>query len=179
MLRNAIEALGKFLFFIAGLAMVSSVGLAFAAVVMRYVFNFSLEWIEEGARYLALLAAFLVAGPVLRERGHVALDLLTSGLTGKRHQIHRLVSNIVALLVGAAIFAWGMELVLQTYEFGLMTGSLQFPQWLPFSIVPLGMALLVVFAASEIVEAWGVLRAPAAPPDTNPNGPSGDALGQP
>jgi len=155
--QRAIDALAKVLYFISGMALVSSVGLAFAAVIMRYVFNFSLEWIEEGARYLALFAAFLAAGPVLRDRGHVALDLLTSGLTGIPQQIHRLAAHLVAMVAGAAIFAWGMDLVLQTYEFGLLTGSLQFPQWLPYAIVPLGMAFLVLFSLSEIIAAIGAI----------------------
>jgi TRAP-type C4-dicarboxylate transport system permease small subunit len=139
--------------------MLASVGLAFAAVIMRYVFNFSLEWIEEGARYLALLAAFVVAGPVLRNRGHVALDLLTSRLRGTHEQMHRFAVSLVALVVGAAIFVWGVVLVLQTYQYGLLTGSLHFPQWLPYSIVPLGMAILVLFSVSEMIAAIVAMRA--------------------
>lgn len=160
MFQRAIDTLAKVLYFISGMAMIASVGLAFAAVIMRYIFNFSLEWIEEGARYLALLSAFLVAGPVLRDRGHVALDLLTSGLTGIRQQLHCLAANLVALAAGAAIFIWGMDLLMQTYEFGLLTASLQFPQWLPYAILPLGMALLVLFSFSEILAAIGAMMSP-------------------
>lgn len=164
MFQRAIEILSRILFFIAGTAMIASVSLAFAAVIMRYIFNFSLEWIEEGARYLALFAAFLVAGPVLRDRGHIALDLLTGGLTGTRQHIHRLVSGLIAIAAGVAIFLWGMELWLQSYEYGLLTGSLQFPQWLPYSIVPLGMALLVLFAFAEVVVSLQAMREPTPSP---------------
>lgn len=164
MFQRAINVLEKTLYFLAAAGLVVSIGLAFTAVILRYIFNYSLEWIEEGARYLALFSALLVAGPVLRNRGHVALDLLTAGLTGARQQIHRLVVNAVALVVGAAICAWGMRLVLDTYEFGLRTGSLQFPQWLPYSIVPLGMALMVVFSFAEIIAAIDELRTGGAKP---------------
>jgi len=172
--HRAIDTLAKVLYFVSGVAMLASVGLAFAAVIMRYIFNFSLEWIEEGARYLALFSAFLVTGPVLRDRGHVALDLLTSGLTGIRQQIHRLAANLVALAVGAAILVWGIDLATQTYEFGLLTASLQFPQWLPYAIVPLGMGFLVLFSLSEILAAIGAMIWPkshvvagASPEDPN------------
>lgn len=180
MLQRAMNILERVLFFVSGFALLGSVGLAFAAVIMRYVFSFSLEWIEEGARYLALFAAFVAAGPVLRNRGHVALDLLTSGLRGSREQMHRLAVNLVAVVVGGAIFVWGIELVLQTYEYGLLTGSLQFPQWLPYSIVPIGMAILVLFGLSEMVAALLALR--TAPPSVSgrsgpPEGP-GTALGK-
>lgn len=169
MLQRATTILEKLLFFVAGAGLLASVGLAFAAVIMRYVFNFSLEWIEEGARYLALFAAFLVAGPVLRNGGHVALDLLTTGLSDTARQVHRLAVGVIALAVGAAIFAWGLRLVLDTLEYGLMTGSLQFPQWLPYSIVPLGMAILALFSLAEILAALDALRTGRTAPQGGPS----------
>ncbi len=160
MLQRTMNIIEKLLFLVAGLAMLASVGLAFAAVIMRYVFSFSLEWIEEGARYLALFAAFIAAGPVLRNKGHVALDLLVTGLTGARQQLHVFAVNLAAFIVGGAIFAWGAELALQTYEYGVLTASLQFPQWLPYSIVPLGMGILVLFSLAGMIAAIQAMSAP-------------------
>jgi C4-dicarboxylate transporter, DctQ subunit len=154
-LQRAIGILETILFGIASLGLLASISLAFAAVVLRYVFNYSLEWIEEGARYLALMAAFLVAGPVLRNRGHVALDLLPASLGRTQFQLHRLVVAIFAMVVGSFVFMWSTELVQQSIDFGLLTGSLQFPQWLPYSIVPLGMAFLILFSVFEIISAIG------------------------
>ncbi len=168
MLQRSMDVLEKILFFVSGLAMLASVGLAFAAVIMRYVFSFSLEWIEEAARYLALFAAFIVAGPVLRNKGHVALDLLVTGLTGARQQLHLFAVNLAAFIVGGAIFAWGAELALQTFEYGVLTASLQFPQWLPYSIVPLGMAILVLFSLVGMIAAIQAMRAPAPEARTQP-----------
>lgn len=160
MLQRIMDVLEKMLFFVSGLAMLASVGLAFAAVIMRYVFSFSLEWIEEAARYLALFAAFIVAGPVLRNKGHVALDLLVTGLTGARQQLHLFAVNLTAFIVGGAILVWGTELAMQTYEYGVLTASLQFPQWLPYSIVPLGMGILVLFSLAGMMAAIQAMRAP-------------------
>lgn len=163
-LQRAITILEKILFSVASLGLLASIGLAFTAVVLRYIFHYSLEWIEEGARYLALMAAFLVAGPVLRNRGHVALDLFPSSLGHKQFQLHRLVIAVFAMVVGSFVFMWSTELVQQTMDFGLRTGSLQFPQWLPYSIVPLGMAFLILFSVFEIISAIGEMR--GGPSDT-------------
>jgi C4-dicarboxylate transporter, DctQ subunit len=157
-LQRAIGILESILFGVASLGLLASISLAFAAVVLRYIFNYSLEWIEEGARYLALMAAFLVAGPVLRNRGHVALDLFPSSLGRRQFQLHRLVVAIFAMVVGSFVFMWSTELVQQSMDFGLLTGSLQFPQWLPYSIVPLGMAFLILFSVFEIISAIGEIR---------------------
>ncbi|MBE0590951.1 MAG: TRAP transporter small permease subunit [Gemmatimonadales bacterium] len=173
MLQRVANIFERVLFLLAGAGMLGSVGLAFTAVILRYVFNQSLEWIEEGARYLALFAALLVAGPVARNGGHVALDLLTSGLQGKARELHRLAVAAITLAVGSAILVWGTRLVIQTQEFGMRTGSLQFPQWLPFSIVPVGMAFLVLFSLFEIAAASSALRAGSETPSSS-DGTPGD-----
>lgn len=152
-LRKSLKRLEGFLVFVSGASLLASVGFAFAAVVMRYGFSFSLEWIEEAARYLAIFAALLVAGPVLRNNGHIALDLLPSALRGKRLALHKLVLGSLALLVSVALSAWGFELTEQTFRFGMRTGSLQFPQWLPYSILPLAMAILALFSLAIMIEA--------------------------
>ena len=159
MLQSVIDRLESMLFALAGAGLVGSIGLALSAVVLRYGFNHSLEWIEEGARYLALFSALLAAGPVARNRGHIALDLLTIGLRGSRLEVHRLVMNTITFVVSSAVCVWGLRLVVQTYEFGLRTASLQFPQWLPYGIVPLGMAVLALFSLLEIVATIQTLRA--------------------
>lgn len=150
---NAIKHIENALFLIAGLGLLGSVGLAFTAVVLRYGFSFSLEWIEEGARYLAIFAALLVTGPVLRRRGHIALDLVPSALHGRRLALHRFALAVLALLVSVALCIWGYQLTAQTFQFGMRTGSLQFPQWLPYSILPLAMAILALFSLTMVIEA--------------------------
>jgi TRAP-type C4-dicarboxylate transport system permease small subunit len=70
--------------------------------------------------------------------------------------------NLAAFIVGGAIFAWGAELALQTFEYGVLTASLQFPQWLPYSIVPLGMAILVLFSLAGMIAAIQAMRAPVS-----------------
>ncbi len=180
MLQRAIATLEGILYFLAGASLLGSIGLAFAAVILRYLFSYSLEWVEEGARYLALLTALLIAGPVLRNRGHVALDLLSARLSGTGMQIHRLAVNVIAFVVSAAVFVWGTRLAFQTFEIGLLTGSLQFPQWLPYSILPLGMVILMLFSLSEIVAAVQAMRSgPTAGSDaTGPPEGHGPTAGQ-
>ena len=153
MLTRLITWFERCLFAAGGLLLLGSVGLAFYAVVLRYGFNDSKEWIEEGSRYLALGAALLVAGPVLRNRGHVVLDLVPSVLKGRRAQLHRIAVGLVGLAVGAGISLWGAQLVIRTFNFGMKTGSLQFPLWMPYAIIPVGMAIFVIFCLIEIAEA--------------------------
>jgi len=166
MLQRVANFFERVLYLLAGAGLLGSVGLAFTAVILRYVFNHSLEWIEEGARYLALFAALLVVGPVARNGGHITLDILSSGLEGMARYVHRLLVAAITLAASTAIFIWGMRLVIQTHEFGLRTGSLQFPQWLPYSIVPLGMAFLMLFSLIEIAIASSAMHGNRAMPSS-------------
>ena len=158
MLQKLANILDYILFFFASMGLLGSVGLAFAAVVMRYMFNFSLEWVEEGARYLALFAALLVAGPVARKGGHISLDIMTSELKGKAQEITRIITGLITLAISSAILFWGVTVAIQSYEFGMRTASLQFPQWIPFLIFPLGMIFLLIFSIVEILAASATLR---------------------
>lgn len=164
MLNSVVTWTERLLFGVAGMALLASVGLAFYAVVLRYGYNASLEWLEEAARYLALFSALLVAGPVLRLRGHVALDLVPRALSSRGQHLHRFITGAVALAVATGVFWWGFQLMSQSMTFGMRTGSLQFPQWLAYSIIPLGMAILMLFSLVEMIEAGLALRRGAPPP---------------
>lgn len=157
-MQRLVDRLEAVLFLLAAAGLLGSMAIAFVGVILRYGFNQSLEWMEEGARYLALFSALIAAGPVARHRGHIALDLLTTDLQGVRKELHRLAVSAITLAVATAVFLWGMRLVIQTYDLSLRTSSLQFPQWLPYSIVPLGMAVLVLFSIFDILAALQALR---------------------
>ena len=69
-----------------------------------------------------------------------------------------MVTLIVGGFIGTGICFWGTQLAVRTYGFGMKTGSLQFPLWLPYSIIPLGTAFFVLFCVIEICEATVALR---------------------
>src|SRR3546814_379287 len=50
--------------------------LVFANVVLRYLFNSSLTWVEELTRYMMIWVAYLGAGLALRAGTHVAVEVL-------------------------------------------------------------------------------------------------------
>jgi hypothetical protein len=49
--------------------------LVFANVVSRYLFNFSIIWVEELTRYMMVWVGFIGSGLVLRFGAHIAVDV--------------------------------------------------------------------------------------------------------
>ncbi len=125
----------------------------FANVVSRYVFNYSLVWVEELTQYQMIWITWLGAGLALREGRHVAVDLLQDALPARLRRIVRwgIVATMLAFLLALAwygvqivAFSWDQE----TPMLGLRTG-------IPYLGIPIGaavFALHLVLFARDFVE---------------------------
>ena len=116
--------------------------LVFVNVVCRYVFNFSLIWVEELTRYMMVWLGFLGSGLVLRFGAHVAVDFFQDLLPPRAAKALR--AAIVLLLgmtfvamawLGAryVAFAWGQETAVLNWS----TGAI-------YLAVPIGAVLMLV-----------------------------------
>lgn len=79
------------------------VGLLFAImvtleVVSRYVFNFSIFYVDGAARLLLLWFFLLGAGLALRYGAHVGFELLLGALSSKKQRHLKLLSQFIALV---------------------------------------------------------------------------------
>ncbi|MBQ6663404.1 MAG: TRAP transporter small permease [Firmicutes bacterium] len=135
---------------------------AFAAVVLRYGFRISFDEMDEICRYTIMSGAYLCAGPLLRSNGHVSLDVLSNRLKGKAKAIHRIICSVVAIVIAAMLVKWGIDLVQMMLKSGLRSASMLFPMWAVYSVVPIGMALLILFALLDIGKSLAILTGKAS-----------------
>lgn len=130
--------------------------IVFANVVGRYVFNVSLPWAEEIARFLMIFATFAGAGLALREGRLVSIDTLIS-LMPPDSLPYKLVRWLAVLLMGAfmALLVWyGIQFV--QFGWNKETMALQISRGIPYLAIPIGAALFLVhlaFFARRYVEA--------------------------
>lgn len=124
------------------LLMASMAILVFANVVMRYVFNQSIFWVEEFTQIQMIWVAYLGAGLALREGRHVAVDMLQDALPAPlRHAVRWFIAVATALflltlvLLGVQIaeFTWNQE-----------TPAMGLPAGLPYLGIPLGAAAMLL-----------------------------------
>lgn len=114
-------------------------------VVMRYVLVSPTIWAGDLSEYGLLWATFLAAPWVLRQEGHVRIEIFVERLS---HQ-HRRKTGVIVSILGAVvcvIFAW--QTALTTVDFfarDLMEARIwRVPQWIIYSVIPLGSAFLAV-----------------------------------
>ncbi|MEM7643112.1 MAG: TRAP transporter small permease [Pseudomonadota bacterium] len=136
----------------AGLLLVWMMISVIASVLMRNAGVQPFAWLFTSAEYGLLYMTMLGAPWLVREKGHVHIELLTSALPeGPR----RLVSRTVAALCVAVcvMLAWkGAELVLTNIERGdFDTRAYYYPRWLLTIMFPLSFGFMAIEFARFVV----------------------------
>ncbi len=131
--------------FVAGATLVWLMVSVITSVMMR---NFGLQpfaWLFTSAEYGLLYMTMLGAPWLVREKGHVHIELVTSALS---EYPRRIASRLVALACVAVcvILAWkGADLFLTNIERGdVDTRAYYYPRWLLTFAFPLSFGLMAI-----------------------------------
>ena len=130
---------------ISGLILVWIMVSVIASVVMRNLGLQPFAWLFTSAEYGLLYMTMLGAPWLVREKGHVHIELLTAALPdGPRHLLSRAVAAACVLV--CAILTWkGVELVMTNIERGdFDTRAYYFPRWLLTIAFPLSFGLMAI-----------------------------------
>jgi len=134
-----------YLFILAGALLVFSTFSVCLMVFSRYFLNQPMGWIVEINEYIILHTAFLVAAFVLRQEGHVKMDILLERFPLKVQLAVNIITSIVSTLV-CCIFTWfGAKVTLELYQKQTLTATvLELPKYLFTIVIFLGSFLLVI-----------------------------------
>lgn len=77
----------------------------FAQFISRYVFNSSIAWTEEIARYLLIYVTFLGASVAVRNRSHIAVEFMYRYMPEGMVRVTRLVLD-VSVIIFACWASW-------------------------------------------------------------------------
>ena len=124
-----------------GLAMV---GVTFAQVIMRYVFNDSFFAAEELARFLFSWFIFLSATIGVDRGMHFAMDVIVRALPARLQAGLALLVHAIVLAILAALLVEGTQLTVRNW--GQLSPALGVPLSFPYAAIPLaaGVMILVV-----------------------------------
>lgn len=114
-------------------------------VTLRYVFVAPTSWADDLSEYGLLWATFLAAPWVLRNGGHVRVELLVVRLSESHRRRLEVACSVLGAIV-CAIFAWQTALtVIEFYMRGLMMARIwRIPLWMPYAAIPVGSSLLAM-----------------------------------
>ena len=130
----------------AGCAVFAFITLAICAeVLLRYGFNRPIFWVVEISEVALLWITFLGTSWVLRNHGHVRVDLLLQFLSPPALRICGLISSGSGALVSLVLVVFGANATWIALARGSYKSTgLDLPTWIVLVVIPVGGALLLL-----------------------------------
>ncbi len=122
--------------------------IVFIQVIARYVFQNSLSWSEEIARFMLVWTIFLSAGYVLGQGAHIYLDAVFNHFPRRLRKFLRQFNALLLLGFSYVVIYYGYELV----QIGARQKStaVGVPMWLVYTAIPVGGILLIAYCLFSI-----------------------------
>lgn len=124
-----------------------------AQVFGRYVFNYSISWTEETAKFAQIWVVLIGAGITMQRGLHVAVDVLAAMLPLK-------LARVLMVAVAAGCL-WFLGVVvygsLPLIELGWMFETspvLQVPMWIIYLCLPLGACYFAIEIVASVIARW-------------------------
>ena len=148
-LSVAFDWLSRLVIVLAATALVSLVLITGWMVFTRYVLNDTATWVERGALLAILWVALPVAAVGVRERFHMAVELVLYAVPAPLRELLRITADMVMLGFGLVMAQWSWVLVEQMWAFRIpLLGLSQGWQYVPMTICGV---LTAVFAAEHLL----------------------------
>ena len=131
--------------FLAGIILVFimlSVGLD---VILRYFFNRPMIWVTEVTECLLLYITFLGTGWLLRDEGHVKVDIILTRLKPESTAFLGILSSLVGIFVSIMLTFYGMSVTWNYFRRAIYTPTaMEIPVAAIILIIPIGSFMLLI-----------------------------------
>ena len=136
--------------------------ISFLEIIRRYCFGHSWAWSDELIRYLIVAVAFLGGALAYRAKALPCFDLIMSKLPIRIQKV----LSLIILLITAGMMVF---LIVQTYRsvtaksiLAAVSIGLQIPMVIPYSTIPAGFVLMLLFDVENIFDTIQSLRSKEA-----------------
>lgn len=116
----------------------------FSQVVARYVFNSGAIWAVELTTYCFAWLVLYGASWGVKRSAHLGVDAFVKLFPQRWQRIFGLAGVAAALVYAGIMLAGSWEYVSKLYRIGIESEDLPIPQWVPMTILVIGMVLLIV-----------------------------------
>ena len=112
-------------------------------VILRYFFNRPMIWVTEVTECLLLYTTFLGTAWLLREEGHVKVDIILNRLKPRTTAFCGILSSLVGIFVSIMLAFYGMSVTWNYFKRGIYTPTaMEIPVAAILLIIPLGSIFL-------------------------------------
>ena len=127
-------------------------------VAMRFLVNRPQLWVLEIAEYILLGVTFLGAAYVLREEGHVKVEMVLSRLKPKTQAIVNAGTSIVGAIACLTLVRYSAQVTWELFRTGAYTNTpLEAPKFPLFAVIALGcflFCLQFLIRAHKYIRSW-------------------------
>lgn len=147
--------------FLAGLLLVFIMLSVCLEVIMRYFLNRPQVWVTEVIECLLLYITFLGSAWLLREEGHIRVDVVINRVGRRTGALFGIIGSIIGLFVSLTLAVYGFRLTWDYFLRGIYTPTaLEIPVSAVLIIIPVGSFVLLLefvrrtltFVAGFIIE---------------------------
>ena len=131
-------------------------------VFFRFVLNNSLPWTEEVAKFVMVWLAFIGAPVVLREGGHIAIDVLPTRLPSPIGPIVMMLVHVIVMVVLGVLVFQGWALAWNALP--QIAATVDVSLFYIFLAVPIGSALMLAVSLELLLRQVAALGSSGAPP---------------
>ena len=122
-------------------------------VFSRFILQDPSSITEELARYMLIWIGMLGAAYVAGQKMHLAIDLLSTKLTGlKKSYLEIIIQLFIFLFSFFVMVIGGIRLVQITLSLNQISAALQIPLGYVYSVVPISGALMMFYSITFIIE---------------------------
>ena len=139
-IQRAIEKFEKILDWVTSTILVALLLIVWAQVVSRYIFNNSLSWTEEAARYLMIWGVLLGANLAFLKGYLISINIFTEKLPAKIQGVIRIGRKLLSLFFTGILASYGVQLCVMGTRIESPAIGIKYT-WVYLS-VPLGASLL-------------------------------------
>ena len=151
MLNKILDWIEEIICIICTIVMVT---ITFANVVCRWTGIGSLAFSEEIATYLFILLSMMGTAIAAKRRAHLGLTILPDAVNFKARKALLVFVYGLCTVFSAAVFYYGVLMVMNQYNLGMVTAAMQWPEWIYATFVPFGAIFITIrFAQATIEEA--------------------------
>lgn len=155
MLANVFDKILVILFWFAGILLAFTTVGTCIDTLCRYLLNKPIPWMLEITCYIMLYIPFLSVALVLKEKGHIKIDLIIDHLSPKNKARMFFIESLIG---GATMWVYTMFGAYVTFDFFkrsvLSLQSLKLPMYLILMIIPVGSFLMAIQFFRESYDAY-------------------------
>ena len=146
---NVIAAIfGKF----SALLLMAMIAVVATQVVSRSL-GYSVLWTEELARYIQIWLAYAGMVTILIKGDALCVDFLKVMYSKRMLKVLEIFSGIITLAISGYLSYYGYVLCSSRIYQNSTTPVLLWPKWVPYSIIPITMAIIAAFSIYQIISA--------------------------